>query len=99
MTYCVLCIYHIPNIKRCKKNELRKIDCKNSYYQNCKKYKKIGNKMINIKQIVTSNRLEYEILNDSLNITDIEFSNDRKHLLIISGIDFKDLKEFMKSLN
>ena len=40
MTYCVLCIYHIPNIKRCKKNELRKIDCKNSYYPNCKKYKK-----------------------------------------------------------
>lgn len=55
--------------------------------------------MINIKQTVTSNRLEYEILNDSLNITDIEFSNDRKHLLTISGIDFKDLKEFMKSLN
>ena len=55
--------------------------------------------MINIKKTVTSNKLEYEILNDSLNIIDIEFSNDKKHLLTISGIDFKDLKEFIKTLD
>ena len=55
--------------------------------------------MIIIKKIVTSNRLKYEILNDSLKIIDVEFSNDKKHLLTISGIDFKDLKEFMQSLD
>jgi hypothetical protein len=55
-------------------------------------------KIINIKKIVTSKKFEFEILNDSLTITDIEFSNDKKHLLTIAGIDFKDLKEFIKSL-
>ena len=56
--------------------------------------------MINIKKIVTSNKLEYEIINeDTLKITDIEFSNDKKYLLTISGIDFKDLKEFIKTLD
>lgn len=54
--------------------------------------------MISIKKIVTSKKFEFEILNDSLTITDIEFSNDKKHLLTIAGIDFKDLKEFIKSL-
>ena len=54
--------------------------------------------MISIKKIVTSKKFEFEILNDSLTITDIEFSNDKKHLLTITGIDFKDLKEFIKSL-
>jgi len=55
--------------------------------------------MINIKKIVTSNKLEYKIINDTLSITDIEFNNDEKHLLTISGIDFKDLKEFIKTLD